>query len=84
MLREKFKENEKLLRLRPKHDKHIQSLRDDIQRFKQQRVALTRQMRDEAEKHREWVNTHTRKIKSLQKQSRKDHIQVRSFFFFAF
>ncbi|KMS94229.1 hypothetical protein BVRB_023510, partial [Beta vulgaris subsp. vulgaris] len=39
-------------------------------------VALQRQMKEEAEKHRLWVQEHQRQVAALQKQLRKDSVQI--------
>eukprot|EP00474_Spongospora_subterranea_P000960 CRZ01418.1 hypothetical protein [Spongospora subterranea] len=75
-LRRKFRDNQKILRSRPKDENQIASLRDDISRIKKQRVMLQRQMREEADKHRFWVQEHHRQVAALQKQLRKDSVQI--------
>ncbi|XXQ34825.1 Kinesin motor domain-containing protein [Plasmodiophora brassicae] len=75
-LRRKYKENERILRSRPREESQIVALREDISRIKKQRVALQRQMKDEADKHRCWMIEHQRQVAGLQKQLRKDTVEI--------
>ncbi|XP_016068397.1 PREDICTED: chromosome-associated kinesin KIF4A-like [Miniopterus natalensis] len=75
-LKKKLNEQSKLLKLKESTEHTISKLNQEIQVMKNQRVQLMRQMKEDAEKFRQWKQQKDKEVIQLKKQNRKRQYEL--------
>lgn len=75
-LKKKLSEQSKLLKMRQSTERTVSKLHLEIQGMKTQRVQLMRQMKDEAEKFRQWKQQKDKEVIQLKEKDRKRQYEM--------
>ncbi|XP_006991859.1 chromosome-associated kinesin KIF4A-like [Peromyscus maniculatus bairdii] len=75
-LKKKLNEQSKLLKLKESTEKTVSKLTLEIQMMKTQRVQLMRQMKEDAEKSRQWKKQKDKEVIQLKEQDRKRRYEL--------
>ncbi|XP_060230368.1 chromosome-associated kinesin KIF4A isoform X2 [Meriones unguiculatus] len=75
-LKKKLHEQSKLLKLKEYSEHTVSKLNQEIQMMKNQRVQLMRQMKEDAEKFRQWKHQKDKEVIQLKKQDRKRQYEL--------
>ncbi|XP_069320536.1 chromosome-associated kinesin KIF4A [Eulemur rufifrons] len=75
-LKKKLNEQSKLLKLKESTDYTISKLNQEIQMMKNQRVQLMRQMKEDAEKFRQWKHQKDKEVMQLKERDRKRQYEL--------
>ncbi|KAG8141036.1 hypothetical protein E2320_003647 [Naja naja] len=75
-LRKKLKEQSKLLKMKTSSEQTISKLHQEIQVMKNQRVLLIREMKQDAEKFRQWKQKKDKEVIQLKAQDRKRQYEL--------
>uniref|UniRef100_A0A8C0BR26 Kinesin family member 4A n=1 Tax=Buteo japonicus TaxID=224669 RepID=A0A8C0BR26_9AVES len=75
-LKKKLNEQSKLLKLKESTERTVSKLNQEIKEMKNQRVQLMRQMKDDAEKFRQWKQQKDKEVIQLKERDRKRQYEL--------
>ncbi|XP_068813105.1 chromosome-associated kinesin KIF4A isoform X2 [Struthio camelus] len=75
-LKKKLNEQSKLLKLKESTERTVSKLNQEIREMKNQRVQLMRQMKDDAEKFRQWKQQKDKEVIQLKERDRKRQYEL--------
>ncbi|NXO03497.1 KIF4 protein, partial [Rhinopomastus cyanomelas] len=75
-LKKKLNEQAKLLKLKEATESTVSKLNQEITEMKNQRVRLMRQMKDDAQKFRQWKQQKDKEVIQLKERDRKRHYEM--------
>uniref|UniRef100_A0A8D2LZH9 Kinesin family member 4B n=1 Tax=Varanus komodoensis TaxID=61221 RepID=A0A8D2LZH9_VARKO len=75
-LKKKLKEQSKLLKMKESSEQTVSKLNQEIRAMKSQRVQLIRQMKDDAEKFRQWKQQKDKEVIQLRERDRKRQYEL--------
>ncbi|XP_063157696.1 chromosome-associated kinesin KIF4A isoform X2 [Candoia aspera] len=75
-LKKKLKEQSKLLKMKESSEQTVCKLHQEIQAMKNQRIQLIRQMKEDAEKFRQWKQQKDKEVIQLKAQDRKRQYEL--------